>query len=348
MPASSHSPEPAASMPASSRSPEPASSTPPAASHTHVPNFFIVGHAKCGTTALYEMLRPHPQIFMPDLKEPAYFASDLRTRFQRRAAGPLPQTLESYMSLFDQAGSAQRVGEASSLYLWSSAAAREIAQLQPEARIVAILREPASFLRSLHFQLLQNHIETQKSLRKAIALEPARRQGKRIPRRSVRPQALLYSERVRYVEQLRRYHDVFPPEQVLVLIYEEFRRDNEGTVRRVQRFLGVDDTLAIETTDANPTVRMRSQQLDDLVHAVSVGHGPVSRALKATVKALTPGDLRARGLRLAQRRVVYGSPPPPDEQLMAELRSRFKGEVVALGEYLDRDLVSLWGYDSVE
>jgi hypothetical protein len=45
--------------------------------------------------------------------------------------------------------------------------------------------------------------------------------------------------------------------------------------------------------------------------------------------------------------LVYGEPPPPDEQLMAELRSRFKGEVVALGEYLDRDLVSLWGYDSV-
>jgi hypothetical protein len=318
------------------------------ASRTRVPDFFIVGHAKCGTTALYEMLRHHPQIFMPELKEPAFFASDLRTRFQRRAAGPLPRTLPDYLALFEAAQPEQHAGEASSLYLWSAAAAREIAELQPDARIIAILREPASFLRSLHFQLLQNHIETQKSLRKAIALEPARRQGKRIPRRSVRPQALLYSERVRYAEQLRRYHAVFPPEQVLVLIYEEFRRDNEATVRKVQRFLGVDDTLPIDTTDANPTVRVRSQQLDDLVHAVSVGHGPVSRAAKATVKALMPKHLRTSALRLAQRRVVYGKPPPPDEQLMAELRVRFKGEVVALSEYLDRDLVSLWGYDRVE
>src|SRR3989442_572509 len=173
---------------------------------TVVPDFFIVGHAKCGTTALYEMLRGHPQIYMPELKEPAYFATDLRARFQRRAAGPLPVTLEDYLALFAGARAGQRVGEASSLYLWSHDAARGIAAVQPQARIIALLREPASFLRSLHLQLVQNHIETQKDLRKALALEPARRQGKRIPRRSVRPKALLYSERVRYVEQLRRYH----------------------------------------------------------------------------------------------------------------------------------------------
>ncbi len=313
-----------------------------------MPDFFIVGHAKCGTTALYEMLRGHPQIYMPELKEPAYFATDLRTRFQRRAAGPLPETPEEYLALFADAAPDQRAGEASSLYLWSSAAAAGIAAAQPEARIIAILREPASFLRSLHLQLLQNHIESEKSLRKAIALEPQRRQGKRIPRRSVRPQALLYSERVRYVEQVRRYHDVFPPEQVLILIYEEFRADNEATVRKVQRFLGVDDTLPIEVTDANPTVQMRSQQLDDLVNAVSVGRGPVSRAAKAAVKTLLPDGVRARALQTAQRRVVYGKPAPPDPQLMAELRSRYKGDVQALSEYLDRDLVTLWGYDSVE
>ena len=61
------------------------------ASRLRIPEFFIVGHPKSGTTALYEMLRTHPQIYMPELKEPAYFATDLRTRFQRPAAGPLPE-----------------------------------------------------------------------------------------------------------------------------------------------------------------------------------------------------------------------------------------------------------------
>jgi len=312
-----------------------------------IPDFFIVGHAKSGTTALYEMLRRHPQIYMPEAKEPWFFATDMRPRFQPARAGATPETLDEYMSLFGQARPEQRVGEASSSYLWSHTAAGRIAEVQPAARIIAILREPASFLRSLHLQLLQTHVESTRDLRKAISLESARRRGERVPRRSHRPQLLQYTEHVRYVEQLRRYHAVFPAEHVLVLIYEDFRRDNEGTVRRVLRFLEVDDTAPVEVMQANPTVLMRSQQLDDLVHAVSVGRGPLSQAAKATVKALTPRQLRRDVLRVTQRRVVHASPRPPDEDLMVELRRRFKPEVMALSEYLDRDLIELWGYDSV-
>ncbi len=312
-----------------------------------LPDFFIVGHAKCGTTALYEMLRTHPEIFMPELKEPAYFATDLRRRFQPPGAGPLPETLPDYLALFEPAREGQRVGEASSLYLWSHEAAAGIGAMSPEARIIAILREPASFLRSLHMQLLQNHIEDEKQLRRAIELEPERRAGRRIPRRSVRPQALLYSERVKYTEQLRRYHDVFGHEQVLVLIYDDFRADNEGTVRRVQRFLGVDDALPVAASEANPTVMMRSQQLDEVVNAVAVGRGRAGAAAKRVIKGVVPARARARMLRATQQRVVQGRPEPPDPQLTAELRRRFAPEVVALSSYLGRDLVAEWGYDGL-
>jgi hypothetical protein len=98
----------------------------------------------------------------------------------------------------------------------------------------------------------------------------------------------------------------------------------------------------------NPTMAMRSQQLDDLVHSLSVGRGPLSRAARATVKALTPRGLRREMLGVTQRRVVHGNARPADESLMIELRRRFKGEVVALSEYLDRDLVTLWGYDRLK
>ena len=312
-----------------------------------MPDFFIVGHAKSGTTALYEMLRRHPQIYMPEAKEPWFFAEDMRPRFQPHRAGPTPETIKKYLSLFAGAGAGQRVGEASSSYLWSRTAAAAIAQAQPHARVIAILREPTSFLRSLHLQLLQTHVEVEKDLRTAMSLEQDRRQGRRVPRRSHRPQLLQYSDHVRYVEQLSRYHAVFPPEQVLTLIYDDFRSDNEATVRRVLRFLDVDDAYPIEVLNANRTVLIRSQQLDELVHAVSVGRGPLSRAAKGAIKTLTPRRLRRRSLRLTQRRVVYGKPPAADDELMMELRGRFKGEVVALSEYLGRDLVTLWGYEGV-
>jgi hypothetical protein len=309
-----------------------------------VPDFFIVGHAKSGTTALYEMLRRHPQIFMPENKEPWFFSTDMRPRFQPPRAGVQPQSLPDYLALFAQAGAQARAGEASSSYLWSQTAASGIAEVQPDARIVAILREPASFLRSLHLQLLQTHVEAVGDLRKAIALEAPRREGRSIPRRSHRPQLLQYTGLVRYVEQLERYRDLFGQEQVLVLIYDDFRNDNEATVRRVLRHLGVEEDQPIEPIKANPTVRMRSQQLDDIVHAVSVGAGPLSRAAKLAVKALTPERARREVLSLTQRRVVHGRPEPVDDNLMLELRRRFKGEVVALSEYLDRDMIALWGY----
>jgi hypothetical protein len=309
-----------------------------------VPDFFIVGHPKCGTTALYEMLRRHPQIYMPDGKELWYLCPELRSP----RGGGRAQTLEQYLSLFAAARPDQRVGEATPLYLSSHTAAANIARLQPAARAIAILREPADFLRSFHLQCVQNHTETETDLRRALALEPQRRQGRGIPANAPRPGELMYSEHIRYVEQLRRYHAVLGAERVLVLIYEDFRRDNEATVRTVLRFLDVDDTCQIDRREANPTVRVRSSRLHELVHAVSLGRGRGARVAKGSIKALTSRALRRRALQSTQNHVVYGKPRAPDERLMLELRRRCKGEVVALSEYLGRDLVSLWGYDRVE
>jgi len=304
-----------------------------------VPDFFIVGHHKSGTTALYRMLRGHPQIYMPTLKEPKFFASDLPARLEPPVAGRLPATLEQYLALFAEATPEQRAGEASPSYLRSHTAAGLIAELQPHARIIAILREPASFVRSMHLQLVQSHVETEKDLTRALANEEVVRKGQQMRR---------YSDHVRYVEQLERYRAVFAPEQMLVLIYDDFRADNEATVRKVLRFLDVDDTAPIETIEANPTVEVRSLRMDRMVRGLYAGKSPAARAVKATVQTLMPGETKTRVSQLVRRQLVYGKPQPPDQELMGELRRRFRGEVVALGEYLNRDLLSLWGYGSVD
>jgi hypothetical protein len=296
------------------------------------------------------MLRRHPQIFMSNLKEPQFLASDMRFRFpQMTGRGlPLPETLEQYVSLFSEATPEQRIGEASPSYLFSHTAAGRIAQLQPAARGIAILREPASFLHSLHLQLLRSHVEGEKDLRRAISLEGARAEGRHVPARSHLPQLLQYSDHVHYVEQLRRYHAVLPAEQLLILIYDDFRADNEGTVRSVLRFLDVDDSQPIEELQVKQTARsMRRQPLDDLLVSVSMARSPRWRAARAAVKALAPRDLRRNAFGLIRRRGVFDSVPPLDPDLSLELRRRYRGEVVALSEYLDRDLVSLWGYDQL-
>jgi hypothetical protein len=323
-----------------------ADATPGDSLQPRIPDFFIVGQPKSGTTALYEMLGGHPQIFMPAGKEPWYFADELLERTPPRPGGT-PRTLAEYSNLFAAADPQQRVGEASAMYLWSRTAAARIAAAQPDARIVAVLREPASLLRSLHLQFIKTHVEIETDFRRAMALETARREGREIPRHTYWPRALQYSEHTRYVEQLRRYKDLFPPERVLVLIHDDLRRDAEGTVRAVLRFLEVDDTAPVETVWANPTIQVRSQRAHEVLHALTMGGGPLLRTARGAVKMLTPAGLRRVALDAIKRDMVYRAPAAPDEEFMIELRRRFKGEVVALSDYLDRDLVALWGYDHV-
>ncbi len=317
------------------------------------PDFYVVGHPKSGTTALYEVLRSHPQIFMPELKEPRWFATDLRARFDgpgrrsmparegperrsvpvREGDGRLPQTLEQYLELFAPAAPGQLTGEASPSYLRSMVAAGLIAQARPDARIIAILREPAGFLRSLHLELVQNHVEREQDLRRALAAERRRADG-----------LLRYSDRIAYVEQLRRYHDAFGHEQVLVLIYDDFRADNAGTVRRVLRFLGVDEQVPLQMVEANPSVELRSLRLDRLMRRGYAAQGPLARTAKDVLKRVSGAGREGQAFSGLRRRLVYAPPREPEQALMAELRERFEPEVRALGDYLGRDLLALWGY----
>jgi hypothetical protein len=302
-----------------------------------VPDFFLVGHHKSGTTALYEMLRSHPEIYMPDLKEPLFFARELHPGI--KPEDPQPDTLEEYLDLFSAAGPRQRAGEASPSYLRSREAAARIAELAPDARIIAILREPASFLRSMHLELLKDHMETEKDFAKAIERERRERDSK--------PVLWYSSERVKYTEQLRRYHAAFGPDRVLTLIYEDFRADNDATVRQVLRFLEVDETAPISPSEANPTVLVRSPRAYRFVRSLYLGDGAAARVLKPAIKALSSQRLRRDGLRQLRDRVLYTEPTRSDEKLMRELRISFKGEVEELSAYLDRDLIARWGYQNL-
>ncbi len=313
------------------------------------PDFFLVGHSKCGTTAIFEMLKGHPQLYMP-VKEPRYFVPELRSRYWRPASSrrKRPHTLDGYLSLFTGARPDQLIGEATPEYLRSFSAAGRIAEVQPQARIIAVLREPTSFLRSLHLQAVHNYNETEKDFQKAIALEEDRRSGKHVPLLSQTPQALLYSDHVRYVEQLRSYHAAFAAENVLVLIYDDFRSDNVETVRRVLRFLGVDEDYPLEPIRTGTLPGVRFQLLEQLGRALSIARrSPKSGPLLRRFDGLIGQRLRSAWTE-AWRAIVFTDPVPPGEEFMRELRRRFKPGVASLSEYLGRDLVSLWGYDEID
>ncbi len=292
------------------------------------------------------MLRQHPQIFMPDKKEPRYFATDLPSAYNPRRPNVPAAGYEDYLALFDGAAPDQLVGEASPVYIWSQTAAENIARTIPDARIIAIFREPASYIRSLHYQLIEARIEQETDLGKAIALEPTRI-GPRPGTEEDWPEVLQYTAHCDYADQLRRFHAHFPHDQVKVIIYDDFRRDNDATLRDVLRFLGVAEDVPIHAKESNPTVRMRSQRVDGVVQAMDRGSTPAARAVKTAVRAVAPRSVRRRAYDLTLSRLVFGSPRPADDEVMLELKHRFRPEVEAFGDYLQRDLVALWGYDAI-
>lgn len=198
-----------------------------------LPNLFIVGAPKCGTTAWVAYLSTHPDIFFPSRKEPHYFAEDF-------PGFRWIKTSEDYAALFTNAGETKFVGEASVQYLYSKVAAENIFAFNPAARILVFLRDQQSFLPSYHNQLLYNHDEIISDF--AVVWQRTL-DGSRIsvPSTCRVPEFLNYPAVGRFDEQLRRYVDLFPPEQIMVIRFEEWTRNPRSTYTKVLGFLGLPD-----------------------------------------------------------------------------------------------------------
>ena len=309
------------------------------------PSFFIAGNPKGGTSALQRFLKAHPAVFMCRPKEPKYFAQD----FFREAGGQRTfarMTEADYLDLFREAQPDQRCGEASTWYLYSRVAAQAIHAFNPSARLIFVLREPADFLYSYYLQLRKNPVvegERVNDFRKALALEPERKQGRKIPRGCLLPEFLYYSERVKYAEQLERFFACFDRAQIKIIIYDDFKRDNEGVYRDVLAFLGLDPSFTPVFQAHNKGHVLRSKRLQRVFQRVIFGERWAA-PLKPMLKRLIPERLRRVLVRRIKKQWLSRPKDALDPALAAELKQHYRGEVEKLSTLLGRDLLTLWGY----
>ena len=291
------------------------------------PDFLVVGAFKSGSTALYEGLRRHPQIFMPFHKEPLFFGDDLTRRYGR-------YTEAEYLHLFDPAKPTQIAGEASTWYLYSVSAAREIHDFNPATRIMVVLRNPVDVMYAEHNQLIYNVIEDIPDFAAALAAEPDRRAGRRIPPGPINVENLFYRHSVRFAEQLERYFDVFGRDGVHVMLYDDLRRDGATAVRGALEFLGVDPSLAAAPPRANESKRVRSPLMQRLIFA--------PRLLLPLAPFLRRFPLvRAVRTRLLDMNSETKPRAPMDPVLRRQLLDEFTPEIERLGRLIGRDL-SAW------
>jgi hypothetical protein len=198
-----------------------------------IPDFFIVGAPKSGTTALDYHLNLHSEIFMAK-KELHYFGSDI---------GVIQDELSenSYLSYFDKATNTQITGESSVWYLYSEKAAKEIHDFNPNAKIIILLRKPTEMIPSLHGEYLYNGIEFEKDFEKALSNDIERMNTDTLLPCSYFNERPAYINSVAYYNQVKRYLNVFKKENILIILHENLKNDFNKTYKETLTFLGVSE-----------------------------------------------------------------------------------------------------------
>ncbi|AHE97598.1 sulfotransferase [Thioalkalivibrio paradoxus ARh 1] len=297
-------------------------------SHGARPNLFIVGAQKSGTTTLANWLMLHPQAFMAFPKEPGYLAFGERGYRFPDGHGRTSPAREwvvtshgKYLGLFQKARADQRIiGEASTWYLAVPGTAERICREFPDARIVVILRNPVERAYSAWCHARRDGLEPIEDFEQALDAEPARGESEFL---------LRYLHMGRYVRQLRPYLESFPRERLLVLLFDDLRRDPQAVWRRLCLFLDIDPELASIAGHARnrsgiPRVR--------LLQSLATSH-----RLKHHLLRMLPFDLLSQLRHWVEKRNLRPFPPLP-VAAHERLRNEYRDEIVELGHLLGRDL----------
>lgn len=305
-------------------------------------NFAIAGQPKSGTTALAHFLSKHPQICMSYPKEPGYFATDFRRESDEFHGKPRyfpARTPEDYDEHFIHAEPGQILGDASTCYTYSKEASQNIFHHNPNAKIIIMLRHPVEFMHSLHMQYVNETVEDVIDFKKALDLEPERKQGSNIPQRTRCPSYHYYRERIKYADHIQRYLQCFGAENVLIISNEEFKSNNKEVYQKILRFLDVDDGITPDFSNIHGSKSPRSTWINKIVHTMWLK--------KALYKILGP-NLYTRTHKKVNKLLLKPEPRSSMEaQLYRQLLSETSGEVVKLDTITGKNFSNRWGYNQV-
>jgi len=289
-----------------------------------LPNFFIIGAPKCGTTSLAAWLADHPNIYMSPIKEPFYFSEDIKHRWCT--------DWNVYQRLFDAAISAHlAIGEASTFYLFSRVAVPTIEKEIAGARYIVMLRNPVDMAYALHEQQLRSFNENIEDFWQAWPLASKRRVGELVPPGCVDPVLLDYPAWCRLGEQLERLFSIVPRDRVLVLVLDDLKQDPRREYVRVLDFLGVPDDGRTNFPVYNPAREWRSRWAAQVI-----------RALAKTVawSKHVRGILPRRSLGIVRRLEAWNAQqrarPPLSPYVRAELEAYFADDLARLERLLGR------------
>lgn len=264
-----------------------------------LPNFLVIGAPRCGTTWISENLRRHPDIFMPQIKEVHFFDRHYEEGLQR------------YESFFEGWKGQKAVGEATPDYMHGAYSSVDIPSLikhhLPQAKLVASLRNPIDRAYSRYWN---SKAKFEKN--SALSFEE---------KLADRPEFL---EEGCYVDQLRRFYELFPREQILVLLYDDLEKDPSNFIRQIYVFLGVDPDVSSSFEHARINTASGKANLAR------------SKLLYHLTRVLSRADLHNLATRLARYNSVQQ--PKMSDQTRRRLVEQYRAKNQELAQLIGRDL----------
>jgi hypothetical protein len=302
-----------------------------------LPDFFVIAPARSGTTTLHRLLDQHPEIYMCPVKETHFFAleegkkgldpEELGRIIAARPYQAKVADIETYRRLFDGVKGEKAIGEACPTYFRSQRAAKGIRHYVPEAKFIAVLRNPVD-------RAFSAFISAARARGWPVGL------FSEIPRMYKGNEHTAVDGEFRFIEggfhsvHLKRYMELFGKDRIQVHLFDELMGDIQGSLRQIYAFLGVDESFRADTSMRYGVTGLpRSRALDELLKRATE-----SLALRASIRPLLPSPLRRAVSRLRNWNLVKPALPM---EARREWIGLYEEDIKELEKLIGRDL-SRW------
>lgn len=229
-----------------------------------VPNFFIIGAPKCGTTALSEYLKMHSKILFSNPKEPWYFSHDLVGSSNYKSYSDYINKCYANYNIKHVA-----IGEGSVIYMYSDTAVSEIMSINKDAKFIVMIRQPIDMVCSLYYQLLRDGQEDSESFVTAWRLQYERSLGRSLPRLCKIQKLLQYGLMGKFSIHLSKLYNLVPKENILVIKYDNFFNNPAEGYQCVLEFLSVDNEPVGDFPVVNAAIEPKSLLLHKAINTIA-------------------------------------------------------------------------------
>ena len=294
-----------------------------------MPNLFVIGAAKAGTTALYSYLAQHPQVFLSRIKEPEFFSKE-----EYYARG-----LDWYQNWhFEGAEDYPVRAEATPHYLyWSEKVAPRIkaAYRERPVKFIVSFRDPVSRAYSMYWNMVREGIEDL-DFEEALRVEERRLKQNRDELYQLGSMAYGYDAGSRYASLLQPYLELFPSENFFFVFQDDLRSRANETCKEIFEFLGIESSIAITPSNSNPAAMPRSRLLHKALRRRPLFKEFIKPFIPIRVRRVRR-SLKSKILKANLRQTPYVPLPP---QLARDLRMSYRTETEKLEKITRRELSS--------